>query len=76
MSFKFSYHKDGSTQVIYGEGVALNQFVVRLQHEKGSENVEELWLTPIDYSGSVISTKRKSNKWHFDGKNIATVTLW
>ena len=37
MSFKFSHDKDGRvTQVIDGEGVAPNQYVIKLQHENGS----------------------------------------
>ena len=63
VSFTVSYDKEGKVmQVMDGEGTGPNLYIVKLLHERGSEKVDETWLMPIDYCGSVELTKRKRNK--------------
>ena len=72
VSFTVSYDKEGKVmQVMDGEGTGPNLYIVKLLHERGSEKVDETWLMPIDYCGSVELTKRKRNKKRrLDGKNV------
>ena len=77
VSFKRSYDKEGRViEVIDGKGSGPNLYVVKLQHEKKCEKVDELWLVPIDYCGSVMSTRRKrGTKRYLDNKNIVISDL-
>ena len=73
----FSYDKEGRvTKVVNGEGEKPNRCIVKLLHEKGSEKVNELYLMPIDYSGSVELTKRKrKQKRYLNGKNVVVSSI-
>ena len=73
----FSYDKEGRvTKVVNGEGEKPNRCIVKLLHEKGSEKVNELYLMPIDYSGSVELTKRKrKQKRYLNGKNVVISSI-
>ena len=77
VSFKSSYDKEGRVmEVIDGKGSGPNVYVVKLLHEIGSEKVDELWLVPIDYCGSVMSTRRKKGtKRYLDNKNVVISDL-
>ena len=73
VSFKLSYDKEGrAIEAIDGKGSGPNLYVVKLLHEHGTEKVDELWLVPIDYCGSVMSARRKKGtKRYLDNKNVA-----
>ena len=72
VSFKSSYDKEGRViEAIDGKGSGPNLYVVKLLHEHGTEKVDELWLAPIDYRGSVMSTRgKKGTKRYLDNKNV------
>ena len=72
VSFKLSYDKEGrEIEAIDGKGSGPNLYVVKLLHEHGTEKVDELWLAPIDYRGSVMSTRgKKGTKRYLDNKNV------
>ena len=73
----FSYDKEGKvTKVVDGKGASPNRYIVKLLHERGSEKVDELYLMPIDYSGSVELTKRKrKQKRYLNGKNVVVSSI-
>ena len=73
VSFKLSYDEEGrAIEAIDGKGSGPNLYVVKLLRERGAEKVDELWLAPIDYRGSVMSTRRKKGtKRYLDNKNVA-----
>ena len=77
VSFKLSYDKEGRViEAIDGKGSGPNLYVVKLLHEHGTEKVDELWLVPIDYCGSVMSTRRKKGtKRYLDNKNVVISDL-
>ena len=77
VSFKLSYDKEGRViEAIDGKGSGPNLYVVKLLHEHGAEKVDELWLVPIDYCGSVMSTRRKKGtKRYLDNKNVVISDL-
>jgi hypothetical protein len=77
VSFKSSYDKEGRViEAIDGKGSGPNLYVVKLLREHGTEKVDELWLAPIDYCGSVMSTRRKKGtKRYLDNKNVAISDL-
>ena len=77
VSFKSSYDKEGRViEAIDGKGSGPNLYVVKLLHEHGTEKVDELWLVPIDYCGSVMSTRRKKGtKRYLDNKNVVISDL-
>ena len=63
-------------EAIDGKGSGPNLYVVKLLHEHGAEKVDELWLVPIDYCGSVMSTRRKKGtKRYLDNKNVVISDL-
>ena len=77
VSFKLSYDKEGRViEAIDGKGSGPNLYVVKLLREHGTEKVDELSLAPIDYCGSVMSTRRKKGtKRYLDNKNVVISDL-
>ena len=77
VSFKSSYDKEGRViEAIDGKGSVHNLYVVKLLHDHGTEKVDELRVVPIDYRGSVMSTRRKKGtKRYLDNKNVVISDL-